>query len=313
MARAKYVFLNDQIVPWEKAQVHVFSPVAKYGAGVFEGIRGYWNPQHEEMYIFRLPEHLDRLTYSQSMMRLERIVSPEYLTEKTIALLQANEFRETVHIRTQVFVDGEGDVGARGPVGVAIIAVPRPMPKQLTEGVTAQVSSWIRISDLSMPARVKSNANYQNGRLAQLQAKADGYDAPILLNSRGKVSEGAAMCFFMVRNGRAITPSVTSDILESVTRSTLLDLIREQMGTEPIEREIDRSELYAAEEAFFCGTGWEVTPITGIDRLPVGTGKVGPFVQRLQKIYFDIVGGVSKDHAEWRTPVYRRRNDLAAQ
>jgi branched-chain amino acid aminotransferase len=190
-------------------------------------------------------------------------------------------------------------------VGVAITAVPRPMPKQVSEGVSAQVSSWIRISDRSMPARVKCNANYHNGRLAMLQARHDGYHAPILLNMAGKVSEGPAMCFFIVRDGRAITPSITNDVLESITQRTILELAREQMSFEPCERDIDRSELYAADEAFFCGTGWELTPVTSIDGLPVGTGKVGPVVRRLQQMYFDVAEGRVGDHPDWRTAVYQ--------
>jgi len=156
-----------------------------------------------------------------------------------------------------------------------------------------------------MPARVKCNANYHNGRLAMLQAKADGYGAPILLNKSGKVSERPSMCFFLVRDGRPITPSLTSDVLESITRSTILQLVREHMGVAPVERDVGRSELYAAEEAFFCGTGWEFTPITSIDGLPVGSGAVGPVVRRLQKIYFDVVEGRVPDHPEWRVPVYQ--------
>jgi branched-chain amino acid aminotransferase len=173
------------------------------------------------------------------------------------------------------------------------------------DGVSAQVSSWMRISDRSMPARVKCNANYHNGRLAMLQARHDGYGAPILLNAAGKVSEGPSMCFFIVRDGRPITPSVTNDVLESITRRTILELVREHMGVEPCERDVDRSELYAAEEAFFCGTGWEVTPVISIDGLPVGGGRAGPFVRHLQKLYFEVVEGQVRDHAEWRTPVYR--------
>ena len=305
MAKAKYIYFNEKIVPWEEAKIHIFSPVAKYGIGVFEGIRGYWNAGAREMYLFRLMEHMGRLMYSQTVMRFDRIIDEQKLIEGTIKLIRANELKENVHVRVQLYLDGEGDVSACGPVGIAITAVPRPVPKQVNTGIKSHVSSWIRISDLAMPARVKCNANYHNGRLAMLQAKNDGYDAPILLNQAGKVSEGPTMCFFMVRGGRIITPSLTNDVLESITRSTVLQLTSEQNGMEPTERDVDRSELYAAEEAFFCGTGWEITPIISIDGLPVGAGVVGPVVRQLQKSYFDVVNGTVSAHSEWRTPVYQ--------
>ena len=305
MARAKYIYFNEKIVPWDEAKIHIFSPVAKYGIGVFEGIRGYWNADAREMFLFRLGEHMDRLRYSQTVMRFDRITDGHKLIDGMIALIRANELKENIHIRVQLYLDGEGDVSACGPVGTAITAVPRPVPKQVTNGIKSHVSSWIRISDLAMPARVKCNANYHNARLAMLQARLDGYDAPILLNQAGKVSEGPTMCFFMVRGGRIITPSVTNDLLESITRSTVLQLASEQNGIEPVERDVDRSELYAADEAFFCGTGWEITPIISIDGLPVGTGMVGPVVRQLQKTYFDVVNGHIPAHSEWRTPVYQ--------
>jgi branched-chain amino acid aminotransferase len=305
VAKAKYVYFNSDIVPWDEARIHIFSPVAKYGIGVFEGIRGYWNADSQEMFLFRLAEHMERLKYSQTVMRFNEIIDGNKLIDGIIALIHANEFKENVHVRVQLYLDGEGDVSACGPIGVAITAVPRPIPKQVTTGIRTHVSSWLRISDLAMPARVKCNANYHNGRLAMLQAKSDGYDAPILLNQAGKVSEGPTMCFFMVRGQQVITPSVTSDILESITRSTVLQLVSEQSEISQIERDVDRSELYAADEAFFCGTGWEITPIVSIDGLPVGAGKPGPVVHQLQKTYFEIVEGRTQSHSEWCTPVYR--------
>ncbi|MBI4182433.1 MAG: branched-chain amino acid transaminase [Proteobacteria bacterium] len=300
----KYLSLNGKVVPYEDARIHILSPAAKYGAGVFEGIRGYWNDDQEEMYIFRLKEHLDRLQFSMKVQRIADCPSSELLTEKLIEVLHANKFRETVHIRMTVYVDGDGDQGALGPMGYAIAALPRPLPEAVRKGVTAQISSWTRIADNSVPARVKCNANYINGRLASMQAKADGYDASIILNSRGKVAEGPGMCFFMVRDGVPVTPSATNDILESVTRTTLIEIFEEYMGLKTVERDVDRTELYDAEEAFYCGTGWEITPILSVDRLPVGKGAVGPVTRKLQEHYFNIVLGKVKDHAAWRHPVF---------
>lgn len=304
MPLAQYIFMNGEIVPWEQATIHAFSPAAKYGAGVFEGIRGYWNDEQEQLYVFRLDDHLNRLHYSQTMMRFDELIAPQVLSEQVIELLRANAFREHVHIRPSVYVDGHGGSAARGPIGVSIVAVPRGTPERVEKGCSVQVSSWSRISDRAMPARVKANANYQNSRFAAVQATVDGYDTALMINHRGFIAEGPGMCFFMVRDGVPVTPSVTSDILESITRSTVLTLLRDRLGRTPLERDVDRSELYAAEEAFFCGTGWEITPITSIDRLAVGDGEAGTITRELQRVYFDVVHGRVPDYSDWCTPVY---------
>jgi branched-chain amino acid aminotransferase len=168
------------------------------------------------------------------------------------------------------------------------------------------VSSWARTSDNAIPIRLKSGSNYQNGRLAILQARADGYDQPILLNQQGKVAEGSGATFFMVRKGRLVTPTTSNDILESITRVTLIDYVcPEVLGMEVVERVIDRTELYTADEAFFCGSGYEITPITSIDRFPLGSGDVGPITRRLSTAYMNLVYGIDARHPEWRTPTYR--------
>lgn len=306
MATAAYISMNGKIVPWDEARMHVYSPAVKYGAGVFEGIRGYWNDEREEMFVFRLAEHMERLEFSQRVMRFADIVPADALSRATLDVLRANEFRETVHIRPMVLVDGDGENNAAGPVTWCVVATPRPMPKRVETGCSVQVSSWTRISDRQTPPRVKANANYNNARFAAMQADNDGYDTALLLNLQGKVAEGPGMCFFMIRDGVPITPSVTSDILESITRATLLQLCREEFGVEPVERTVDRTEIYGCEEAFFCGTGWEITPITSVDRIPIGDGKTGAFTKRLQKLYFDMVFGRTPDRREWLTPVYGR-------
>ena len=158
-----------------------------------------------------------------------------------------------------------------------------------------------------MPVRAKANANYGNGRIVWRQTRRDGYDAPIILSSRGKVSEGPGMSLFIIRDGRLATPSISNDILESITRDTLLQVCREDLNLEVEERNIDRSELYAADEAFFCGTAWEIVPITSIDRLPVGCGHIGPITDRITRYYKDLVRGLTGTTLEkdWWTRIYR--------
>ncbi len=314
MTMPKYALLDGQLVAWDDARVHIASVGFKFGTGVFEGLRSYWNATDEEMYLFRMAEHMERLEYSQRFMRFDEIVTGATVTEKTVELIRANGFRgENLHIMTTVYVSGMGGPGICGPVGLAITAQERPRSDRVLGGVTTQISSWMRVPDQAMPMRVKCNANYNNGRLATVQANADGYDTAIFLNARGKVSEGPGMCFFMVRDGVPITPSVSNDILESITRQSVLELIEDEFGIKPVERDVDRSELLAADEAFFCGTAWEVTPVLSVDRLAIGDGGIGPMTLRLQDAYFGVCDGSSGKRAEWRYPVYGSRSAMAAE
>ena len=296
------IFFNGEFVPWSEAKVHVFSPAVKYGASVFEGIRGYWNENKEKLFLFRLDEHMARIEFSQRIMRFGEIAPAGLLCDATVKLIQKNNFRCSVHIRPTVYLDGIGESSARAPIGQFITAIPRGTPEKVKKGVRVQISSWERISDRAMPARAKANANYNNSRYAGIQASIDGYDAAIMLNNRGKISEGQGMCVFMVRNGVVVTPSVTSDILESITRDTVIVLLKE-MGIEIQERDVDRSEFYDASEAFFCGTGWEITPINEIDGSPVGSGEPGELTRKLQSVYFDLVNGVVEDVRGWLTEI----------
>ena len=305
MTTPKYASIDGEIVEWDKANVHVASAGFKFGTAVFEGLRGYWNESQSEMYLFRTHEHMKRLEFSQRFMRFEEIFLGDMVTQKTIELIHANNFKgENLHIMTTAYVSGMGGPGICGPIGLSITAQERPRSERILGGVTAQVSSWMRVPDNAMPMRVKCNANYNNGRLATVQAEVDGYDTAIFLNSRGKVSEGPGMCLFIVRDGIPITPSISNDILESVTRDSVLNLIEETYGIKPIERDIDRSELIAAEEAFFCGTAWEITPILSIDKINIGNGQVGIKTKKLQDVFFAVCEGSVQEHADWRHPVY---------
>jgi branched-chain amino acid aminotransferase len=304
MANPKYLSMNGEIVPFADAKVHVLSPCVKYGAGVFEGIRGYWNAERKDMYLFRLREHLQRLHFSMNVMRFEHEIDSRKVENALIDLIKANELREDIHIRILVYVDGEGDMASTGPIGWSISTLPAPTTKAVTEGVHCAVSSWRRINDNAMPARVKATANYNNGRLASLQGRLDGYDNVIMLTHLGRVAESPGSCFFMIRNGVPATPGVTSDILESITRDTVMQIFEEYLERKTDERDIDRTELYAAEESFFCGSGYEIQPVLSVDRHPVGTGVAGPLTRALQQKYFALVRGQTTDHAAWRTPVY---------
>jgi branched-chain amino acid aminotransferase len=297
------IWMNGKLVPQSEAVLPVNSAAVFYATNVFEGLRAYWNAQDQELYCFRLAEHFTRLRESMKMMRFTVEYSDEQLYEAVSSVLAGNQVHEDIHMHMVAYVLGAG-LDATGPTGLYINPRRRPGIEE-GAGIHCCVSSWVRTSDNAIPIRLKSGSNYQNGRLATLQALVDGYDQPIFLNKDGHVAEGTGATFFMVRKGRLVTPPITADILESITRTTLIDPIcPELLGMGVVEREIDRTELYVADEAFFCGSGYEITPIVSIDRFPLGDGRVGPITQRLQRVYMDIVRGVDKRFPEWRTPVY---------
>jgi branched-chain amino acid aminotransferase len=229
------------------------------------------------------------------------------LTAACIELIRRNNYRGSVHFRPVVYF-GEGEAHGFRPdeigTGVFILAFHRPSPPSLTAGIRSCVSTWRRNPDVATPSRVKAAANYHNARLAQVEARLNGFGTPIMLNMAGKVAESPGSCFMMVRDGTVVTPPVTADILESITRETLLRLFRDELGVPVVERDIDRTELYICDEAFFCGSGQEVQPIVSIDHYEVGDGKVGPLTSAIQTLYFDIAKGRHAKYESWLTPVY---------
>ncbi|MFN8482012.1 MAG: branched-chain amino acid transaminase [Anaerolineae bacterium] len=304
-----YLWLDGAIVPWETATIHVVDARSLLTvSSVYEGIRGYWNPEQKQLYVFRLPEHMRRFGDSMKVMRMQPAFGPEDLTQAVVELLKRNAPRGDVYIRpVGSFAAGAGNVtGDVDPTQLEILIYASERPSSLSQDrrFNVAVSSWTRISDNSMPPRVKSNANYLSSRLVAAQATADGYDGAIILNADGTVAEGPWACVFIVRDGVVITPSVTSNILESITRRTVIQLAQEALGACVEQREVGRTELYIADEMFFCGTGAEVTPIVSVDRYKVGSGDVGPLTRRLRGLYYDIVRGMEPGYAPWLTPVY---------
>jgi branched-chain amino acid aminotransferase len=238
------------------------------------------------------------------LMRMERTYTIDELNSAVVEVIKANQLKEDIHIRQIVYVGGSGPVYSTSPIGMFIAALPHGRKYDATKGVNACVTSWTRIADNSIPPRIKCAANYQNCRLAHIQARLDGYDSAIFINQNGKVSEGPGECIFIVREGTPVTPSITSDILESITRRTLISLFKEVLGVETQERDVDRTELYVAEEAFFVGSATEVSPITMIDKHIIGNGKIGPLTKKISEAFFNIARGFDPSHSEWRYPVY---------
>lgn len=302
MSQARVICMNGAMVPEADARIHVLSPAAKYGATVFEGICAYWTGDRRQMNVFCLPEHLKRLQDSVRILRFDCKMSNEQLTEAVVNTIRANGYKTDVHIRLSIWVAGSGPMESTGPTEWMCYVAERPDRPFESRSRSAVISSWRRIDDTSMPPRVKTAANYNNGRLAQIQAKLDGYDEALLLGPDGKVTEGTGACFFMVRNGRVVTPSITSGILESVTRASIIELARES-GFEVEERSIDRTELYTAEEAFLCGSAYEVIPIISVDRCPIGTGQAGAKTRAIWESYDAAVRGANPTRRGWLTPV----------
>jgi branched-chain amino acid aminotransferase len=303
MWQPRTIMQNGELIPFADARIHPLSLGMTYATTVFEGLRAYRNPQTGAFKIFRLAEHVKRLQAGMKVMRMDRRFEVDELRGNLKRLIRANEPDDDVYIRLLVYVDALGLMAQTGPVGFTAAASPRERGKFVDSGMSLGVSSWTRLADNACPPRIKAAANYHSARLTQLQAKADGYDGALILTAAGKVSEAPIACFFMVRDGQLITPGIGSGILESVTRDTIITLYRETTGRAVVERDVDRSELYFADEAFLCGTGQEVIPVVAIDRLPVGDGKPGPITRQMQKVYFDTVRETVPDRHEWLTAV----------
>jgi len=304
----KYLFLNGQVVDYDDAKIHVLTPAMKYGATVYEGIRGYWISDADDIYLFRLDDHLKRLFQSMELAWMEPPYSIDGFKDHIIELVTKNAFRQDIHIRIMVFVmSDDGSMTSRGPVGSAIAALPMGRISSKSEtGLNCAVSSWRRISDSATPPRIKCAGNYQNSRLAGIQAENDGYDNVLILNENGKLSEGAGSNVFIIRDGIPLTPSVTDNILEGITRDTIIRLFVEKMGIKAVMRNIDRTELYVADEAFYCGSATEITPIVSVDKHLISGGNVGPLTKAIKGHYLDCVRGKDPLHGEWRTAVYSR-------
>jgi branched-chain amino acid aminotransferase len=300
------VWIRGSIVPECDAYVSILSPTAQFGLNVFEGIRCYWNETNKELYAFRLKEHLDRLMLSCRLVRLSSPYTPAEIELFLKAVIRANDFLTDTAVRMTIFGDGRGTWNSCEPVSMFI----SPMVKFRTRldkipALRACISSWERIHDNVLPPRAKVGANYINGRYAHLQALHDGYDLPIFLGQDGKVSEGAGACLFMVRKGQLVTPPTTSSLLESITRDTLIVLAQEA-GMSVVERTIDRTELYLADEVFLCGSAAEISPIVSVDGYVMGHGQPGPVTVGLLRKYLAVTSGEDSAHPEWRTVVHRR-------
>ena len=304
-APSKYVWIDGELIPWDAAKVHATVLGWSTMGAVFEGISAYWNPDQRQLYGIQLLEHYRRFANSMKLMRMETRFSPEDLVAASIELLRANECQTDTRVRPLAYHADATWFGTLSDSRTSIVISTASFTSALgaKNPLRCCVSSWTRISDNVLSPRIKCISNYQNSRMALLEANMRGYDQPILLNALGKVTEGPASCLCIVRDGVVITPSLTSGILESITRQTVLRMCAD-LGIPTQEREIDRTELYIADEVFFCGTGAEIRAVTSVDDYTVGTGEIGPITARIEQLYHDFVRGREPRYQHWLAPVY---------
>lgn len=302
----RYVWLNGEIVNVNDAKINVLSPTSQFGLNVFEGIRCYWNEKKQQLYVFRLEDHLKRLKRSQKLIQMEDKYTLEELEKALMDVVKANEYKEDIAVRQTLFVDGFGSWSSLGPVNMFVSPIPKAKtnPEYNKKGLHCCISSWQRIQDNSLSPRIKCGANYINSRMAQLEALKNGYDTTIFLNKDGKVSEGPGSCLFMVKDGVLITPLLTDSVLESITRDTIIRLARETLDIPVYERSVDRTELYTCDEAFLCGSAMEITPIFSVDKYTVGNGTAGDLTKKIHAKYLQVVTGNADEYPEWIKPIY---------
>tara|TARA_B110000037_G_scaffold134396_1_gene152376 strand:+ start:186 stop:1118 length:933 start_codon:yes stop_codon:yes gene_type:complete len=303
--KIKLVTINGNLMPLKDAKVSITAPGLSYAALVFEGIRAYWNEEHQQLYIFRLEEHLYRFINSMKLLKFIDYPNISSIKADILKNIQANNYKEDIYIRLQGYIDEWGEMAVRTPVSTSIVSYPRPRAIAFTEGKKFTVSSWQRLDDNASPPRIKASANYLNSRLASIQAKESGYDGGIMLGANGKVSEGPGGCIFLIRNGNLITPSITSGILESITRDSILE-IAETLKLNFETRDVDRTELYIADEIFYCGTGQEIMPILSVDKMLAGDGMPGKITKMLQNEFTEIVRGNNPNFKNWISSTYNK-------
>lgn len=303
---AKVLFMNGEFVPAEQGVISVRTHAFAYGTGCFEGIRGYWNEEHQQVYLFRIREHYERLLRSCKILQISLPYTVEQLVDISIELVKRNGQRQDVYLRPVAYKSDQM-IGVRlHNLTDHFIITAEPCGNYIDiNGLHCCVSSWRRIDDNAVPARAKITGSYVNSAFAKSEAMQNGFDEAIMLTHEGHVSEGSAENIFLLMNGEFVTPAPTENILLGITRETLMELARREFGRITRERQIDRTELYIADEILLCGTGAQLAPVVKVDHRPIGDGKVGPIARALQQLYFDVVRGrIPEYRAQWCTPVY---------
>ncbi len=308
------VWFDNRFVPLGEARVSILTHALHYGTGVFEGIRGYWSDGEEELFLMRPLEHYQRWQANCGILHLQVPCTPAELCELTAELVRRNSFRSNLYVRPLAYKSAERiGVHPDEQDAFAIIVMPFGDYIDSRRGLHAGVVSWRRLEDNAIPSRAKICGAYVNSALAGDEARRNGFDEAVMLNEDGQVAEGAAANIFLVRGGKLITPPVTDNILEGITRASVMELARTELNLEVVERSVDRSELYIAEEAFFTGTAVEVAPIVRIDHRAVGTGRIGHITGLLRGLYAAATRGRLPAYRRWLTPSYQHSVEATAK
>jgi len=306
---AELAFFEKRIVPISEAKVGIMTHALNYGTACFEGIRGNWNDKQGQMYLFRLKEHYLRMEKSCKILKIKLQYTVDQLCDITVDLVEKNGHREDIYVRPLAYKSAQ-TVGVRLhnlEDDIFVFVTPFGPYLDTEKGAKCGTSSWRRIDDNMIPPRAKVTGLYVNSALAKTEAWENGYDEAILLSADGHVSEGSGENIFMVTEGKLVTPSSADNILKGITRDAVITLARDELGIETVERPVDRSELYIADECFMTGTAANVTPVVEIDRRPVAQGKVGPITHKIKQLYQDIIRGNNQKYLNWCTPAYRSK------
>lgn len=301
-----YAYFEGKIVPYSEAKVGVATHALNYGTGAFAGVRAYWNAEQEQLFIFRPHDHYKRFLNSAKLLRMDLGVDHKQLTEITVELLRKEGHKQDVYVRPLAYKADES-IGVRLHNlrdAFTIFSLPFGLYVKNDENAHVHFSSWRRIDDNMIPARGKISGAYVNSSLAKTDAALSGYDEAIVLTQDGHISEGSAMNFFMLRNGVLITPPITDNILEGITRRTVITLAREELGLEVVERQVDRTEVYLAEELMLTGTAAQITAVTQVEHRKIGDGVIGPVASKLRALFDAVVRGKSEKYKDWNYPVY---------
>jgi len=302
-----YAFFHNEFVPLSEAKIGVMTHALHYGTGLFEGIRGNWNSEHQQIYIFRLKEHYERLFNGCRVLKIDLPYTIDELCRITVELVQRCGFEEDIYIRPLAYKSSES-LGVRlHDLESDFLVFAIPWGRYLdVDKARCVVSSWRRPDDNVTPPQAKITGNYVNNALAKTEAVENDFDEAIMLSPDGYISEGSGENIFLVRDGKLVTPPIYNNILMGITRNTVIELARNELGMETMERPIVRSELYTAQECFLTGTAAHITPIGEIDHRNIGSGEIGETTKKLQKIYSDIIQGNNPKYLHWCTPAYKK-------
>jgi len=302
---SKHAFFEGKIVPLSEANISIATHGFLYGTAVFGGVRGYWNEEKKRLFVFRPYDHFRRLLHSAKMLSMQTGYDEESLIQLTLDLLRTDNWQGDIYMRPTFY---KSDLG----IGVKLhdlkddfcmfVMKYEPYVKN-DANAHATFSSWRRIDDNVIPARGKVAGAYANSALIKTDANRSGFDEALVLDHNGHVSEGSAMNIFMLRDGVLVTPPVTDNILEGITRRSIIELARNELGLTVAERSIDRTEVFIAEEMFMTGTAAQIVAVTRVDHRPVGAGVMGPITTKLRTMYEDILRGKDKKYEHWNVAV----------